>query len=389
MTVYILSGAHTNAAPNIGVPIAPGLARGLKARGIETKIAWAGHPRHELGVEHIPHWTPYETASEDFLLVADPNTLNVLKQHPWNDLQRKGLFTSSDHPGKDFSQFDLILAENQHDLLKTKYPKARVFDFLMGCEEKIEVSPNSLFNGPRTVFFCGRLGEYPPSHNVRLDWLRDLARRLPGHHFIFLANSIVLPYELTPDDLKGHVMLPFDSSSPELMGGGLASGVWKPEGGGSLRSTFSQGSVNYVCLPSDEAVKIVNHAIGTDNLSYWGVRNWGTFWEMYRHAHCVLDFGFPSIPSGPNTKIIDPLRAGARIVAAGCSSTFHLLPKWGGTVVPYGDMDAMARAILEVPEEPVEVKAARGKAFAAEHSWTVKMGRVIDSLDAGFFGGRT
>jgi hypothetical protein len=384
MTVFLLSGAHTNQSAHLTVAIAPGIARGLIARGVEVKVAWAGYAKNECGVEHIPYWQPFDTKPGDFMLVTDPNIFDVLSRHPWTNLPRKGLFTSCDHSDKDFSQYELILAENQCGYIAAKYPRAKVFDFLMGCEEHIDVSTTSPYVNPKTAFFCGRMGEYPPRHNVRLDYLRTLAMLLPDYHFIFLANSMSLPADVTPDDLKGCVMLPIPHDPADAAAVDRTAGSWKLRGQ-RPRLKHTQGVVSYVNLPCGEAVEIVNKAIGTQNLAYWGVRNWGTFWGLHRHAACTLDFGFASESAGPNTKVIDPLRAGTRVVAAGMSSTFKLVRQYGGVVVPDGDMVSMAAAIRSLPVESFGVKAARGEAFAREHSWTVKIGRVLDQLGAGYF----
>jgi hypothetical protein len=357
-------------APHLEIAIAPGLVEGFLNCGIPAKVLWEGSPQQANGIEYlsIPQ-SELDVRPDDIVLVSNPNSIKVFDRVPaLQKATRRWLFTSCDHSDKSFASFEVILCENDRPRLEAKYPQARIFDFLMGCPAEIPLTDPTPYVNPRTVFFCGRLTGHPPAHNERLDHLRQLALMLPDHHFILLASSITLPVELTPPEWQGHVIVPYT----------------RPNTGTLVQTT---PSLSFLHVHSAEVVAKVNKAIGTNNLAFWGARNWGTFWGLYRHALCCLDFGFAATPQAPNTKVIDVLRSGTRLIAAGCSSTFDLVREHGGVVLPYRDIDGMAQAIKDTPLEPLAIKDARGLDFAQQHGWTPKMRRLIENLEPDYFQG--
>ncbi len=366
--IYVVSGGHTYQCSHLESAIAIGLAKGFRDNGLEACVVWDVVASSTVqSILHIPmRQCPVpEPNAQDILLISNPNIVDdVLQYSWWKDIPRKGLFTSCEHTGKDWSQFKFILAENRAAVIQSMFPSAKVIDFLMGCTDDIDLSKPSPFDSRRTLFFCGRLAEYPPNYSSRIDDLWALADALPAYRIVILSPSITLPERFTPEEWHGQVICPFvDADDAKQF----------------QRTTW--GSVTYAYVPNDDAVPIIQAAIGRSNLDFWGVRAWGTFWEIFHHAWCCLDFGFPSEPLAPNTKVIDPLCAGNRIVAYGQSPTFRLFQQYdAGIVVPYRDISAMVRAIESLPEESHEQRVARSLKFRANEGWNAKVGRMIDIL---------
>lgn len=365
--MYLLSFADTYEYPHLEAAITIGLAKGFLVHGIPSVIIWDGdHGLHE-GIQHVSLKRPPDLSVTDTIIVTSPWFIPVLSEYTWMQHAKKWLFTSCDHGDRSFAKFSLILAENERDVIQVKYPSALVFDFLMGCPETIPVITKTPYSNPKTVFFCGRLGEYPPGKYDRFYDLHQLASLLPDFDIVFLSHTISLPPDRVPPSLRGYSIMPYIGSSPPWQRGNeLIWAKWK--------------DALHVQMPINEAVELVNSAIYQPNLRYLGVRNWGTFWDMYQYAYCFIDFGFSVNFGGPNTKIIDPLRAGVNIVAYGKSPSYSLISKDLGTIVPFRDVGAMASVIRDMPCLSLEAKVQRGEQFAEKNSWNAKIGRLIAQL---------
>ena len=357
--IYVVSSAHTYEFPHLELSIPVGLASGFRAAGLDAVVSWGGQPLSRDGVEHVPY-AETKPRAEDILLIAYPGIAaldgEMAKYTNLRLPKRRMLFTSCDHANKDFSSFDVLLVEGPTAPVSAKYPKAKVVPCLMGAPEDIDIG-SSPYTRP-TVFFCGRFFAHPWST------MFQLALSLPGFDIALMSN-----YILPPNGRSILSVIP-DTMSPEL------PGAWK------LR--LAQSSP-HVIVSNTEAVAEVNQAIQRvsphlSNLRYCGVRTWGAFWAWFHHAWCCLDFGFSSEPPAPNTKVIDPLRAGNRVVACGKSCTFKLVEAYGGRVVSLYDVAAMSNAIRSLPPETSEERLARAERYRSREGWNARMRSVTASL---------
>lgn len=371
--VYVFTGGFTYQCAHLEISIAIGLARGLLAHGIPAKVVWASAEHAVIdGVEHLPLCSQSSPSPgpRDVALISNPNIVDAVLEHSWwQEVPRRGLFTSCEHEGKDWSAFDFILAENRHEVIARLFPGVRVVDCLMGCPEPDLSAPSPWAPGERVVFYCGRLPDYPKGSFERLRALWSLAEALPEFQFVVLTPTIEVPPELVLPAEAGVVLCPVPDEGPI-----------------KTRVQAEQAGVTYAYVPSRSFVEFAQRCLDRRNLRFLGARIWGTFYPWFHHAWCCLDFGFATEAIAPNTKLIDPLCAGARVVASGKSPSFPLLERYGaGVVVPHNDVAAMGAAIRALAPESVEARRSRSARFVAEEGWAAKVGRAIAQLGRGAF----
>jgi glycosyltransferase involved in cell wall biosynthesis len=365
MTYYCFSTLSPDygSQAHCDIHIAYGLADGLQTLGKAAVVLWGGKREVIDGVMH-ENYTDVQLDEDDCLIYYSRLLGDGIYECNLSDAGLKIWYPSYvDQVEDDF--WDYVMIDNNSYVreIQSKSPFTKIIFSMFGCPEKIKNNADPYPPGHKNLFYAGRLMERDDPPKVsHVTAINRLLFHLPANYHIWLASACVwMPYDCKDPRVAGHV-----ATSP-------MNGTYEP---------YSRDYINdYVYMPKEDFVNLVNGYFGTDRIHFMGPLAYGSFDGYIQHADCIIDFGFSLNAPGPNCKIMEPLRYGTPVVADGISFSFPLIEDFGrGHIVPYRNMAAMAQAIQAMPAISHAERIEHGEIFNEHHSWRCRARDLLEKI---------
>ncbi len=383
--------AHPHSEPIIGLDV----AKAFSKLGRQATVAWGGGYEVVEGIPHVP-WKEVQAGEEDLLFAIQGfQGATVLMDERYAGLRAgtKVLYTSSHYRNlmngvplvRTWAGYDQVLVEAKRavPLIKQDLPTTPVEWCQLGCTVDVDLTAPSPYpeGEERHLFFAGRVS---PWSLLRLhDYL---AKTDEAYHVwvatgtvdmrVFAAGAFVPDWEPPAERLQSvgytgpsQVYLLACSDDINVPTTLTAAHAW-------TTNEEAEAAVRCVVTRGDPQLDRRFHFLGP--LAF------GTFWHYHHHAFASIDFGFGQDMIHNNCKIIDMLRAGARVIADGYSPTHYLIEQYdAGSIVPFADMAAAAQVLDGWGAEASPLRLERAGRYRDNESWEV---RLAPLLERGMFG---